>query len=119
MWSELLALDDGQRTGSSARTARRRMAIYLSLEREVIEAMERALASAGVRYVLMHDGFMADRPVDASRLQEAVRIDTGFTVSLTAVELSMKADTIHEIEDEARRGTDDTEEIDALEGVDS
>ncbi len=106
MWERLLAFDAGRRAGAAGQEAKRRMAVYLSLERQVVEAMEGPMTAAGVRYVLMHDGFMADRPVDVDLLRVTVRNKTGFEVSLSESVLGEKA------------GQDATDEIDVLEDVD-
>jgi hypothetical protein len=106
MWDQVLEVDAGRRAGSASKKAQRRMAVYLSLEREAIEAMEVSLRASGVKYVLMHDGFMADRRVDVDLLVGAVRAKMGFRVSLSEAVLGENG------------GLGMEDEIDVLEGVD-
>lgn len=107
MWEQVLSVDGGSRTGSAVQPAAKRMAIYMSLEREVIEAMEAVMSAAGIRYVLMHDGFMADRQVSRQACQAAVLVKSGFVVSLSEERLSGQ-----------KAGSAEQDEPDVIEAID-
>jgi hypothetical protein len=92
MWKGLITFDAGKRSGNTNQLSKQRMSVYQSLEREVIEVMEAEMKAAGIRYVLMHDGFMANRPVNRKRLLAAVRSQTGFRVALSKERLGEHLD---------------------------
>jgi len=69
------------------KVAQRRMAIYLSLERKVMDAMLDRLMSDKVTHVLMHDGFMSQTKVDAGELETAVEEVTGYKIRLSETQL--------------------------------
>ncbi len=107
MWEQVLVFDGGVRIGNAIKPASKRMAIYLALEREVIEAMEAIMSAAGIRYVLMHDGFMADRQVSRQACEAAVLAKTGFVVSLSEDRLGGK-----------KVGSEQQDEPDVMESTD-
>lgn len=60
-----------------------RMAIYLALERTVMDVMEEALKSDGTQYILMHDGFMTAKASRKNFLEQKVKEKTGLEISLS------------------------------------
>ncbi|MDO8385075.1 MAG: hypothetical protein Q7T13_01580 [Polaromonas sp.] len=75
-----------------------RMAIYLALERTVMDVMEEALKSDGTQYVLMHDGFMTSKASRKIFLEQKVKEKTGLEISLSEAVIGM--DQEQEIEEE-------------------
>jgi hypothetical protein len=67
--------------------ASRRQAIYLGLERRVMDAMLAVRPHSAGPCVLMHDGFMSRGQVDIAALIDAVSQKTGFTVRLSEVRI--------------------------------
>lgn len=93
------------------KAARLRMAIYLSLERKVIQVIEDEVSEQKVPFLLMHDGLMAQRRLDKSTLESKVRERLGFTVRLSESFLGEQDDLEGEVDpDQIMRG--DEGEID-------
>lgn len=102
MWRYALMRDNNERSevmeagGKPSwpprKASKRRMHIYLSLERRVMNAMEDVLAVDGVVPILMHDGFMSRTKVDADALVRAVKDKTGFDVRLQQKQLGETAE---------------------------
>lgn len=65
------------------KAAKHRMAIYLRLERTVIDAMTDKLANDGVPVILMHDGFMSRKRIAIHELAQVVKNKTGFDIRLS------------------------------------
>jgi hypothetical protein len=86
MWDLALQVDGGL-LGGQGTEGERRMAIYQSLERSVIDCMETVMVKAGIKYVLMHDGFMANRRIQVEDLTKAALAGTGFKVRLSEVRI--------------------------------
>ena len=63
--------------------AKHRMAIYLELERKVIDVVQSELSSQGVVPVLIHDGFMTKGRIDKSGLEGVIEQKTGYRVRLS------------------------------------
>jgi len=96
-----------------SKSAKKRMSIYLSLERKVIQALEDAIERQGIPLVLVHDGFMTKDRVDQAELIRIVKDKTGFDVKLSEVHLGsdLIADDEPDVEDVIRgdQGEDDQE----------
>lgn len=69
-----------------------RMAIYLRLEREVLDIMNEKLTEDGVRTILMHDGFMTKEQISVNELIQAVKDRTGFVIKLSENRLGTSSD---------------------------
>lgn len=97
-----------------SRSAKKRMSIYLSLERKVIQVLENAIERQGIPLVLVHDGFMTKDRVDKAELIQVVKDKTGFDVKLSEIHLGsgLIADDEPDVEDVIRgdQGEDDQEE---------
>jgi hypothetical protein len=63
------------------------MAIYLSLERQVMQVIEDEVVKQKVPMILMHDGFMARDRLGVSELVSAVKDKTGYSIRLSEVRL--------------------------------
>lgn len=70
--------------------SKRRMALYLRLERKVIDVIEDVLKKDGVEPVLIHDGFMTPMQLDRGRLERAVLERTGYRIRLAEAQLGMQ-----------------------------
>ncbi len=68
-----------------AKATSRRMAIYLSLERKVMQVIEVEVGRQKVPMILIHDGFMSKDRLDLSKLVLAVRNQTGYSIRLSEV----------------------------------
>lgn len=64
-----------------------RMAVYLSLERTVMDVLLQELEKSGMPVILMHDGFMSKKSVSTADLESAVLNKTGFRIKLSESEL--------------------------------
>lgn len=76
----------------SGRNSKVRMAIYLSLERKVMDVMLDGVRDQGVPVVLMHDGFMTKRRVNVAALEGAVLSKAGFAIKLKEEQLGASLD---------------------------
>ena len=93
MWAAVLRRDDGERKtvgqqpAQFKRASKRRMSIYLGLERRVMDAILGRLVADGATPILMHDGFMSRTKADVDELVRAVKDQTGFDVRLSEAHL--------------------------------
>lgn len=74
-------------TPALASAARHRQQIYQALERQVMDVVVQQLNKLGVRYVLMHDGFMSNVEISVQLLQDVVKLQTGFLVKFSEKQL--------------------------------
>lgn len=81
--------------------SKRRMQIYLELEREVINVIEEQLAAAGTGKILMHDGFMSRQRCEVSALEKAVKDRTSFDIRISEQQLiqSVEQDADPDVEE--------------------
>ena len=100
MWL-LLLIDENARNGVQGfRTgvivpkpetkSKQKMAMYLRLERQVIEVVETELRQDGAVPVLIHDGFMVRGKIDKASIERAVQRETGFVIRLAEARVGMK-----------------------------
>jgi hypothetical protein len=90
-----VAFNGGPVVRKPATKSKQRMAVYLRLERQVIDVIEGDLRKAGVPLVLIHDGFMARTKIDVQAMEQAVKEQTGYSIRL--------AESIVGIQQEDRR----------------
>ncbi|TWB18840.1 hypothetical protein FBZ89_109227 [Nitrospirillum amazonense] len=76
----------------------RRMNIYLSLERRVMDAIFRQLSADGVTHVIMHDGFMSRDKVDVGKLTRLVKDEMGYEIRLSETRLGQHDELEPEID---------------------
>lgn len=67
--------------------ARHRQQIYQTLERQVMDVVVQQLNNLGVRYVLMHDGFMSNTKISVQLLQDEIKRKTDFSVKFSEKQL--------------------------------
>ncbi len=97
MWKLAFEHDDrerhiaGKRPRLFKRASKRRMHIYLGLERRVIDAMPLEVTDGNL--VLMHDGFMSAARIETEQFVAAVKDKTGFEVRLSEARLERVAGT--------------------------
>lgn len=100
MWS-LLLMDENARNGvQGLRTgvfvpkpetkSKQKMAMYLRLERRVIDVVEVELRRDGAVPVLVHDGFMIEGKIDKARMEAAIETKTGFVIRLAEARVGMQ-----------------------------
>jgi hypothetical protein len=82
-----MLFDGAKPSRRPAKATRRRMAIYLSLERQVMQVIEDEVVKQKVPMILMHDGFMARDRLGVSELVSAVKDKTGYSIRLSEVRL--------------------------------
>lgn len=68
------------------KSSQKRMKLYLSLERMVMDAMA-AQFPVDLPVVLIHDGFMSKHRLDVAELEKAVLDKTGFVIRLSEMKL--------------------------------
>lgn len=76
-------LEEAPSLAPKKRLTRRRMSIYLSLERQVIHAIEEVLNEKAVPFINVHDGFMTKTRVQKRLLIDRVKEKTGFSIKLS------------------------------------
>ena len=92
MWT-LLLMDENARNGKlafrtgvvvpkAATKSKQKMAMYLRLERQVIDVVEAELRRDGAVPVLIHDGFMVQGRIDKTGIESAIQRETGFVIRL-------------------------------------
>ena len=100
MWS-LLLIDENARNGVQGfRTGvivpkpetkpKQKMALYLRLERKVIDVVETELWREGAVPVLIHDGFMVRGKIDKAQIESAIQRETGFVILLAEAQVGMQ-----------------------------
>lgn len=100
MWV-LLLMDENARNGVQGfRTgvvvpkpetkSKQRMAMYLRLERQVIDVVEAELLRDGAVPVLIHDGFMVQGKINKARFESAIQRETGFVIRLAEAQVGMQ-----------------------------
>ena len=100
MWAMLL-MDENARNGVQGfRTgvivpkpetkSKQKMAMYLRLERQVIDVVEAELRRDGAVPVLIHDGFMVRGKIDKLRIESAIQAKTGFVIRLAEARVGMQ-----------------------------
>jgi hypothetical protein len=74
------------RPKEASKSSQKRMKLYLSLERIVMDAMA-AQFPVDLPVVLIHDGFMSKHRLDVAVLEKAVLDKTGFAIRLSEMQL--------------------------------
>jgi hypothetical protein len=104
MW-QIVLMDENSRNGlqafkggsvvpKAATKGKQRMAIYLRLERQVIDAVETVLRAEGTVPVLIHDGFMVQRELDREKVEREVNLRTGYKIKLAAACVGLQDENI-------------------------
>lgn len=86
---------------------------YFRLEREVLDTIIEYLKANNVKHFLEHDGFYTDKPIDIPHVQELIRVNNNFVLSLSG-EVYEKDDSIDNTIYINRTGTSI-----ALQGIDN
>jgi hypothetical protein len=102
-----------------AKTSKHRQAIYMTLERRVVDAMIEKLVDSRIRFVLMHDGFMTKGRTDVAALMRAVELKTGFVIRLSEFELgeAVQIDEDPDVESVKNDKSEPDDEIDEADRV--
>lgn len=105
MWSLVLTADnikkgravlfDGAKPKAKPTTkAKHRMAIYIQLERQVMDVVDAELREQGVTPVLIHDGFMTKTCVDRLGLERVVAEKTGYKIRLAEAQVGTQDENL-------------------------
>lgn len=80
----------------AATKSKQRMAVYLRLERQVIDVVETLLQNDRSVPVLIHDGFMVRSRIDVREFERAVQEKTGYSIRLAESQVGMQDEQLSE-----------------------
>jgi hypothetical protein len=106
MWQYVL-MDENAKNGrarvnggpvilKAATKSKQRMAVYLRLERQVIDVVEALLLTNRSVPVLIHDGFMVQSRIDAKQFERVVQEKTGYSIRLVESQVGMQDEKLSE-----------------------